>query len=196
MIEAPKAESYFIAVLPEPHIATEAKAFSKEFKDRFASSTSFRNIPHVSLTGIFRISPVLLPQIRFALRGRLSEYAPFTSELNGFDGFDEHTIYIRVMNQKPFAELGRASSTLLKAKIGRSPGFVATAHLTVAYRDLSSENYRLALPEFRKRPFHAVMQVRSVCLMHQNRGWQLVEEFFLSGDGDYSPRQMDLFAPP
>lgn len=196
MTEPAKPQSYFIAAIPDSGIAERTKAISREFKDRFAASASFRNIPNISVSGIFRIAPALLPQVRFALRGRLAEYTAFASELSGFDGFDEHTIFIRVMNQKPFVELGRAISALLKLRIGRSPGFMATPHLTVAYRDLSSENYRLAISEFRKREFHAVMQIASLCLMHQDRGWKLIEEFPLAGKRDYTPRQMDLFVAP
>lgn len=190
-----KAGTFCIAVLPQGELAARVKEITKEFRERFASAIAFRNIPYIPLTGTFRLTPELLPQLRFALRSRLAEYSPFTTEIRGFAGIPEHTICLCVVNTRPFAELARVVAAQVKIKFARGTA-ISQPHLAVAHRDLSSENYRLALPEFRERSFHAVMQVPSVYLIQQDRGWKLIEEFSLSGHRDYSPRQMDLFASP
>jgi 2'-5' RNA ligase len=184
---------YLIAVLPPAEIASFARAAAKEFSQRFQSHASHKNIPHISMIGMTIPDESVVAGLRLAMRKMLSEYQPFKSILNGFDGFAEHTIYIRVMEQGPFRFLGEKLNQLIGDRLGRKPGFVRNPHLTVAYRDLTRENFHAALPEFKARKYEALLEVNSVCLLRQNYGWKLVEEFPLAGSLGYDSRQAELF---
>jgi 2'-5' RNA ligase len=48
-------------------------------------------------------------------------------------------------------------------------------HMTIAYRDLTKENFMAAWPEFESRPFHASFLVDHICLLkHNRRTWDIL----------------------
>src|SRR5699024_3587183 len=72
-----------------------------------------------------------------------------------------------------------------------------TPHMTVAFRDLSSENFQQAWQEFKDRSFDYVFEVNSIFLLkHDYTRWQPFYEFTFSEGQHLNTKTKVYFSEP
>lgn len=172
---------YFIAVVPPADLRSEVKVLKEEMQQRFGAGHALKSPAHITLQMPFRWEEVKESALIDLLQHFASSQKPFSLRLMGFDAFAPRVIFLRVMEHKPFLPLkADLQDTLLKSGMisSKSQYHPFHPHMTIATRDLSSESFELAWPEYSDRKFEAGFRVNSLCLLkHNGRDWDILREF-------------------
>lgn len=173
---------YFIAILPPETIANRVQEVKREFVKNYDSKEAYNKPPHFTLIAPFKVpeqvEEVIVPQLIFFGQ----EQTSFTVNLSGFNHFREDVIFIDIDEPSPMKALHHNLSEYLLNEMGFSDQIVRpkslTPHMTVAYRDLSPQNFQKAWDEFSQRSFDYSFEVNSIFLLkHDYTRWQPFYEF-------------------
>lgn len=157
---------YFIAVVPDETLHRKIREVQADFAARFSARKALANFPHITLIPPFRReaeSNVIERFMELSLRKE-----PFDVELCNFGSFQNRN------NPVIFIELGH-SADLFSLQRFFAEKFpvnynIFHPHITVAYKDLSMENYDAAWEEYIKKVFSGTMRISSVHLYRHSDG--------------------------
>ncbi|MBW4440924.1 MAG: 2'-5' RNA ligase family protein [Plectolyngbya sp. WJT66-NPBG17] len=173
---------FFIALLPPPAIqqyATEVKSY---FDQYYASRHAFKSPPHITLQPPFRWQHEHFAALRESIESFAQSQVPIPIELDGFGAFPPRVIYINVDRTNALLTLHRNliqhlenSIELIDPKEKSRP---YAPHMTVAFRDLTKQNFKLAWQEFKDRSLHFEFIASHLTLLkHDGQRWQIHTEF-------------------
>jgi 2'-5' RNA ligase len=177
---------YFIGLLPPPEIQAQVNAVKQIFADRFASRKAQNSPPHLTLQ-----PPFLWPsEEEAALQSVLAAFAkphfPVPVQLSGFGAFPPRVVYVKVLatpellhlQQTLMADLEQTLS-IVDPKAKHRP---FKPHITVAFRDLTQQNFHTGWAEYQDKPFHTAFLVpKLTLLMHKGQAWEVKTEFAFAG---------------
>ena len=173
---------YFIAILPPDDIWQKVQDIKKEVVEKYSSKEAYNKPPHFTLQVPFKtpekFEEVLIPK----LTGFAKTQSPFTVQLSGFNHFRDDVIFIDIENPTEMKSLHKDLIQFLQEELGFTDEIIRhkslTPHMTVAYRDLSADNFQKAWTEFSNRSFNYSFKVNSIFLMkHDYKEWQSFKEF-------------------
>ena len=164
---------YFIAVEPHGELIDKIRAIQKDFAERFSSCKSYKNFPHITITPPFSLHD----EEETALISKFKDISlttkPFTVHLNGFGSFSNSknpAIFIKPENESGLTTLFNEINSAMKSFDYKVSKF--RPHLTVAYRDLSPENYQKSWQEYQSKTFRDRFEVNVVKLYkHDRKKW-------------------------
>lgn len=175
---------FFIALLPPQTMQAEVNQIKQGFADRYESRGALRSPPHVTLKPPFDWEPAELPALTRVLQDFARNNRPLTIELAGYGCFAPRVIYIHVVKTPALVDLQQTLMAYLESRLGlkdprlRSRPF--NPHMTVAFRDLTRQNFHLAWPEFKQRQFNCQFEATELTLLrHNGRHWETEQEFTL-----------------
>lgn len=125
-----------------------------------------------------------------ALEAFSHQAAPVELILDGFAAFPPRVIYIHVV---PTPALKTLQADLVKAvaqplNLPPTQRHPFTPHMTIAFRDLTKENFHHAWADFQEQSFAARCWVSHLTLLiHNGRRWQIYREFLLRNLAHTSP---------
>jgi len=164
---------YFIAVEPHSELIDKIRAIQKDFVERFSSSKSYRNFPHITIIPPFSLHEDEETALISKFKDISLTTKPFTVDLNGFGSFPHSknpAIFIKPENESELTALFNEINSAMKSFDYKVSKF--RPHLTVAYRDLSPENYRKSWMEYQTKTFRDRFEVNAVKLYkHDGRKW-------------------------
>jgi 2'-5' RNA ligase len=170
---------YFVALLPPQHIQDCANEIKQYFADRYASSGAKKSPPHITLQPPFEWADSNVSLLEDSLNQFASsrEYIPVT--LHNFAAFVPRVIYIDVVQSPELMDL-QADLMAYVENLGiidtQNRSF--TPHLTVAFRDLTKQNFKKAWREFVARQLHFEFKChRLTLLLHDGKRWNVKTEF-------------------
>ncbi|MBH8562198.1 2'-5' RNA ligase family protein, partial [Nostoc sp. CENA67] len=149
---------YFIALLPPPEIQDYANQIKQYFADKYASRHAQKSPPHITLQPPFKWIDNNVPVLEASLREFASEQQPVPITLRGFAAFRPRVIYIDVVKSQELLSLQANLMARMEAnlgivdKVGKKRAF--TPHMTVAFRDLTKQNFKAAWLEFENRQLY------------------------------------------
>ncbi len=133
---------YYIAIIPPLEIEKKHRQIKEDIAKEFGCKHALNKVPHITL-----IKPFFLPQnhqeeLQSAVSRAAVLVTDFEVKLNGFRHFSEHTLYIDVEDEPAMQALFRGlkkeiNYTFRGQRKGESRAKIK-AHLTVAYKDVSS----------------------------------------------------------
>ncbi|MBW4498590.1 MAG: 2'-5' RNA ligase family protein [Scytonema hyalinum WJT4-NPBG1] len=180
---------YFIALLPSREIQDYANQIKQYFADRYGSRHAQKSPPHITLQPPFEWTDADVPALEECLKdfAACRESVPIT--LSGFAAFAPRVIYIDVVRSPQLLALHADLMTHLESnlgivdKVGKTRPFAP--HMTVAFKDLTKQNFKAAWSEFEKRQLYFEFTASNLTLLlHDGRRWNVKTEFpFLSFDG-------------
>jgi len=174
---------FFLATVPPEDIQEKVKTIKLIFKNRFGSGHALNSPAHLTL-----IPPFLWPiNKKKALIQSLDQFSrnesSFNVELKNFGAFVPRVIYIDVEAKNNLTDLRDRLEKYMDDKwnilklLRGNKSF--NPHMTVAFRDLTKENFRKAWPEFKDKDFGAAFHVdKIVLLMHQQKQWEIYHQSF------------------
>ena len=173
---------YFIAILPPDDIAEEVQAVKKEFAETYNSKEAYHRPAHFTLQPPFKMPERNEPDIISALQSFAKNQQSFRVQLAGFNHFRDDVIFIDIEDSSGMKSLHRNLIHFLQDEMGFTNKIIRnkslTPHMTVAYRDLDSDQFHKAWPKFSERSFNYKFQVKSIFLLkHDYRQWQIYHEF-------------------
>ena len=177
---------YFIALLPSREIQDYANQIKQYFADRYASRQAQKSPPHITLQPPFEWGDAEVLELEEHLKDFASIREPVPITLSGFAAFAPRVIYIDVVRSPQLlnlhAELMIHLESQLKIvdKVGKTRPFAP--HMTVAFKDLTKQNFKAAWSEFEKRQLYFEFTASDLTLLlHDGRRWNVKTEFpFLS----------------
>ncbi|HTQ63639.1 MAG TPA: 2'-5' RNA ligase family protein [Puia sp.] len=165
---------YFIAVLATPEVASAVISIKQEFADRFESSYALKPPPHITLQSPFWMHHKNEENLKQALTVFFSRMPPFKVQCRNFGSFPSGknpVIFIQPLENKILDTIHKNLMLFLR-ELGfseeRTP-LKFHPHMTVAYRDLTLDNFQKAWPEFEQRHFEADFNVDKIYLLRQDR---------------------------
>lgn len=176
---------FFIALLPPQVMQDQANEIKQYFADRYASRGAQNSPPHITLQPPFEWQMNELPQLEQALQDFGIQQAPIPITLDGFAAFPPRVIFIDVPRSPGLLTLQAELTAFLESHLGiidqRAKGREFTPHLTVAFRDLTKANFKLAWQEFQERSLHFEWVAAELnLLIHSGRCWQIHQRFSMA----------------
>ncbi len=177
---------YFIALLPPQEIQDYANQVKQYFADKYASRHAQKSPPHITLQPPFEWASQNLPALEECLREFASQRRTVPITLSGYGAFVPRVIYINVVRSPELLALQADLMVELESKLEivdkASKTRPFAPHMTVAFKDLTKQNFRTAWPEFEKRELYFEFTAPCLTLLqHDGRRWNIKTEFaFLS----------------
>lgn len=172
---------FFIALLPPPDIQDYANQIKQHFADRYASRAAQKSPPHITLQPPFTWSNAEVSVLEDYLRRFAYSREVVAITLEGFAAFPPRVIYINVLKTQELlalqADLMAYVETLgIVDPASKTRPFAP--HMTVAFRDLTKQNFRTAWAEFQQRQLHFEFIATDLTLLiHDGKRWNVKAEF-------------------
>ncbi|MBW4510943.1 MAG: 2'-5' RNA ligase family protein [Scytonematopsis contorta HA4267-MV1] len=173
---------YFIALLPPKDIQNYANEVKQYFADKYNSRHAQKSPPHITLQPPFQWSNAdeLILESKLREFASVREAIPIT--LLNFAAFSPHVIYIDVVKFPQLMTLQAELMVYVESnlgiidKAGKSREFAP--HMTVAFKDLTKQNFKAAWSEFEKREIHFEFTAENLTLLqHDGTKWDIKSEF-------------------
>ena len=173
---------FFIGLLPPQTIQDYANEIKEHFSQVYQSRAAQKSPPHITLQPPFQWQIGERSVLEQSLRRFAAMQAPVPIILNGFGAFIPRVIYINVIKTPELMALQNSLREDMEASLGivepvakRRP---FSPHMTVAFRDLTKDNFRAAWPEFQNRPLELKCTVSQLTLLiHNGQRWNISSEF-------------------
>lgn len=178
-----ESKIYFIALLPNAETGKEIIRLKQEFAEKYDSRRALRVLPHITMQVPFTANPALEKSLCSGLTDFAAAMLPFEIKLQGFGGVSftkRKVLYINVEKNGEIMHLHEEMINFLRKNFGFSHmlaryGF--NPHISLAFRDLSDTEFKMALDEYGKRPFEACFQVRNLYLLrHTGTSWEVLQK--------------------
>ncbi|MBG1270833.1 2'-5' RNA ligase family protein [Nostoc sp. WHI] len=175
---------FFIALLPPQDIQDYANEIKQYLADNYASCGAQNSPPHITLQPPFEWVDVDVQPIEESLKEFASKQKAVPITLSGFDAFAPRVIYINVITSQELLTLQADLMAYVESNLGIIDEVSKTRpfapHLTVAFRDLTKQNFKAAWPEFKQRQLHFEFSGEKLALLiHDGRRWNVKSEFTL-----------------
>jgi 2'-5' RNA ligase len=173
---------FFIALLPPQHIQDYANDIKQYFAANYASRAAQKSPPHITLQPPFEWSDAEVPQLEASLQAFAHTQQSIAITLQDYAAFPPRVIYINVIKSQELLNLQKQliihTATHCGIRDQKSATRPFTPHLTVAFRDLTKENFRAAWPEFAQRSLNFdFMAEKLTLLIHDGKRWNVKSEF-------------------
>jgi len=177
---------FFIALLPPPDIQVQVNAIKQHFSDRYDSRAALKSPPHITLQPPFKWLSANLPALKQCLSTFANHREPVPVQLSGFAAFPPRVIYINVLKTQELLMLQTDLMAYLETvldivdPVSKSRPF--SPHMTVAFRDLTRQNFKAAWSEFQQQALQFEFRANYLTLLlHDGKRWNVSNEFpFLS----------------
>jgi 2'-5' RNA ligase len=183
----PKENLYFIAIVLPQAIAGEIEVFRKDMADAYNSKAALKVMPHITLKAPFKLPSDESTSLLDWFRSMPIPYKLFPVILENFGCFDnKHSkvIYVKPVMSPQLQDL---HSVVIKNFMAAYPQINTSTHehrfnphVTIAYRDLTPENFEKAWAVYRVRNYTSTFTCESFCLLkHNGLRWEIIAENFL-----------------
>ncbi|RCJ25713.1 2'-5' RNA ligase [Nostoc sp. ATCC 43529] len=178
---------FFIALLPPQDIQDYANEIKQYFADHYASRGAQKSPPHITLQPPFEWVDTNVSLLEACLKEFASEQKSIPITLSGFAAFPPRVIYIDVVKSQKLLTLQADLMADVETKLGIvdqvSKTRLFAPHMTVAFRDLTKQNFKAAWSEFENRQLYFEFTAdKLTLLLHDGKRWNIKSEFnFYSG---------------
>ena len=180
---------YFIALLPHKQLAERITGIKSDFARNYGAFKALKVLPHITLQNPVMRSPDAEVEIHLRLQEFFEKYPPFEVELNGFSCFDNaksKVIFVDVVKNEPLNLMHKELVSFLQSELKFTPRespYAFHPHITIAYRDLTSETFYKAWDYYKSQPFKGNFKVHTAYLLkHDYRQWQVLSMFPLKAN--------------
>ena len=177
---------FAIAVLLEDDAHNFARKVELELYDMFGLIKSLKIAPHITVEAPFVIDRINL--IEEYLDEFILTQKSFEIEIDGFNYFDEHVIYLDVMKNPDLINLHLKLLKGLKEKfkINESSfeGVNSKFHSTVAYKDLDTDTFQKAKKCLEKYTPNFKFPTKQLGLLYNigdKDGWVIAKKYSIGG---------------
>jgi 2'-5' RNA ligase len=172
---------YFIALIPQQELCDEINNFKNDFAVRFNSKKALKVMPHITLKAPFKLTADAHNDLLKWFANLHFTGKAFNIELRDFGSFKNGYHPVVFINPVMNAELALMQKAIITSFKEYYPAQAHPTdlrfnpHITIAYRDLTLENFREAWKEYKTKSFNALFEVNGVCLLqHDSRQWNII----------------------
>lgn len=173
---------FFIALLPPQDIQDYATEIKEYFAQNYDSRHALKSPPHITLQPPFEWPLDTLAVLEQTLSTFAETQTSVPIILKGFGAFVPRVIYINVIKTPELISLQSYLMAHLEDTLGivdpvtKSRPF--SPHMTVAFKDLTRQNFRAAWPQFEQRELEFKFTASHLALLiHDGGQWNINSEF-------------------
>jgi len=174
-------QRFFIALLPPDSMQDEVRQIQYDFRDRYSTQATLKSPPHITLIPPFELSSDRLEPLQIELEKFAKTRSSFTINLSGFAAFPPRVIYLNVVSNPILSRLYVDIAATLANNLDIHNPYASrpfVPHMTVAFRDLTPENFKLAWSEFSDRQIDFEFEVINLTLLaHDHKKWNVLSNF-------------------
>ena len=181
----PSKQRFFIALVPHPDLQHHITQIKLYFAEHYNSRGALSSPPHVTLQPTFEWLAVDIPRLEQSLKDFAAKRLSIPVTLSGFAAFAPRVIYADVVKSPQLLEIQKDLMSYVEANLGivhptsQTRPFVP--HMTVAFRDLTQDNFQTAWLEFKDRSLHFEFTAAELTLLlHDGSRWNISNQFPLS----------------
>lgn len=146
--------------------------------EKYNSSASLKLPAHVTILPPFSIMEEKEEQLVDFLQNKIEGFQPFNVHLVDFGCFKPRVIYIKVeqnqLLQKLYILLNNEQNLFFETDEKSQSKF--HPHITIAFRDLSKEQFKEACNYYSNREFFSNFNVESICFFkHNGKNWDILK---------------------
>ncbi|MBW4603803.1 MAG: 2'-5' RNA ligase family protein [Calothrix sp. FI2-JRJ7] len=175
---------FFIALIPPQHILDYVNQVKQYFADNYNSRSALKSPPHITLQPPFQWHEGNVTQLEEHLKNFASNRTGVPVILNQYGAFPPRVIYIDVINTPELIALQSDLITYMESIGIYDPNTKTrtfTPHMTVAFRDLTKQNFKVAWQEFEHRQINFEFGADNICLLlHDGKRWNVLSKFQFS----------------
>ncbi|BAZ37362.1 2',5' RNA ligase [Calothrix sp. NIES-4101] len=176
---------FFIAIIPPQHIQDFTNQVKQDFADNYASSAAQKSPPHITLQPPFTWDLHDISTLELKLQDFANIQKCFSIKLKNFSAFAAHVIFIDVVKTPELIQLQADLMSYMQIVCGildqKSQNREFAPHLTVAFRDLTKQNFKLAWQKYENRELYFDFTVENIALLlHDGKRWNLKTELRFS----------------
>jgi 2'-5' RNA ligase len=178
----PSKQRFFIALVPPPDIQQHITEIKLYFAEHYNSRGALNSPPHITLQPPFEWLAADVPQLEESLKEFSANRLPIPVTLSGFAAFPPRVIYTDVVKSLELLDLHKDLMSYMEAnfaivdRVSQSRPFVP--HMTVAFRDLTKDNFQTAWLEFAGRSLHLEFTASALTLLlHDGSRWNISNQF-------------------
>jgi 2'-5' RNA ligase len=166
---------YFIALLPPLEIQTSVRDIQQHFAEHYSSRGALRSPPHITLQPPFLWGVERVNELEGHLKNFAKLRSPVSVVLDGFGAFSPRVIYINIRKSLELLNLQADLMTHCELlgivdPISKTRPFAP--HMTVAFRDLTRQNFKAAWTKFQHQQLCFEFTANGVTLLiHDNQQW-------------------------
>jgi 2'-5' RNA ligase len=176
------ASLYFIALLPPHEIQDNANEVKQYFSDRYNSRHALKSPPHITLQAPFEWNRDCEDVLEDSLRNFAGTQTSIPIALSGFGAFPPRVIYINVVKTPELLTLQLDLTNHMMQQLGIIDPMTKVRpfapHMTVAFKDLTKQNFKAAWPEFEQKSLDFKFSAEGLTLLvHAGERWNVKSEF-------------------
>ncbi|MCT7950792.1 2'-5' RNA ligase family protein [Ancylothrix sp. C2] len=173
---------FFIALVPPPDIFAYVNHIKQDFAANYNSRRALNSPPHITLQPPFEWIPENVPVLHQTLREFAEMREPVNILLSGFGAFPPRVIYVNVIKTPALLSLQSDLTTHLETHLNiidiKSKNRSFSPHLTVAFKDLTKQNFQAAWPEYKDKKLQFTFTASHLTLLqHDGSRWNIESEF-------------------
>ena len=166
---------FFIAIIPDPEIGDEVRAFQKYVSENFESHRALRAPPHITLIPPFKWRLDDISKLESEMEVFVKTQHVVKIQLNNFSAFPPRVIYVGVEENIKLNNLQGDLKHFLLSKLeikSDRPERRFHPHMTVAFRDLRKNTFPKAWTHFSELTYQRVFVARQIVLLqHSGARW-------------------------
>ncbi|NEP07988.1 MULTISPECIES: 2'-5' RNA ligase family protein [Okeania] len=172
----------FVALVPPENIQNQVTEIKEYFAREYNSSHALKSVPHITLQPPFKWPTENLALLQESLETFVQNCSAFPITLSGFAAFPPRVIYINVVKTPELLKIQKDLIGFTETTLGivhpASKTRPFSPHVTVAFRDLTKQNFRAAWLEFRERSLDFEFTASQLTLLiHNGKRWDICNEF-------------------
>ncbi len=178
-------QRFFIALVPPPDIEQQITEIQRYFAEHYNSRGALNSPPHITLQPPFEGLAEDVPKLEESLNQFSANRLPIPVTLSGFAAFAPRVIYVDVVKSPELLEIHKDLMSYIEANLGivdrvsQTRPFVP--HMTVAFRDLTKDNFQTAWLKFAGRSLHFEFTASALTLLlHDGSRWNISNQFPLA----------------
>lgn len=176
---------YLLAIVPPEELSGQIDSIRKDCSEKFNVFKALKAPVHLPLFRTFTMDSSLEKHVYKLLIPLTHTHSPFDIELENFDCFNVHAVYIRALKSKQLGVLQKEISGIMnRSKIDpretKTGNTLFIPHINIAYRDVTVETFPLMWEEYKNKKFKRSFKASCFTLLkHDFKQWNVLEEFKL-----------------
>ena len=172
---------YFIAIIPKRELRYKIHLLKEDFAARFNSRKALKVYPHITLKSPMKCPAEEHDNLLSWFKTSIIDETSFAIELKDFGAFHNKSnpvVFVNPVESKALRLLQKQIVSSLKSLM---PQYITPVdehfhpHMTIAYRDLSPDNFEQAWLEYRDKKFSDIFEIDAVHLLqHDTRKWNII----------------------
>jgi 2'-5' RNA ligase len=183
----PLKQRFFIALVPPLEIQQQITQIKEYFSAHYNSRRALQSPSHVTLQPPFEWPAADVPKLEEFLKAFVAKRLQIPVTMSGFAAFAPRVIYVDVVKSSALLELQKdlmadfETNLEIVNSVSKTRSFVP--HMTVAFSDLTEQNFNAAWLEFQGRSIYFEFTASALTLlMHDGSQWNVSDEFLFAGN--------------